>query len=309
MLEVLGVGAYFPSGSLSLEFIAELGGGKSGIPSTLLPTDRRSIVLSADYLKATKEFAPGKLWQSEFRPLETPTTLGAEAARRALESATVLPEQVGLVIAETCTPLETTPGESQRVAGMLGVRCTAFDIGSGGLGFSQILKAIAAWKPQATPEYVLCVSTHTPSWYTDYRQGDARWVVGDGAAAVLLSRKHRGRWAVVETRVERQPVPSKIRSILPRPLVLPFPWFRGTGALEEFVAAHSSEYQVFPHLDERVTQEHKKRFSLFSAHGYCFGASSFAAFAENEAKISGGRVSIFETDLDRTFGEVTLERR
>src|SRR4051794_23764106 len=46
----------------------------------------------------------------------TPTEMGAKAARMALEKAGLRPEDIGLVIANCCTPLETAPAEAQRLA-------------------------------------------------------------------------------------------------------------------------------------------------------------------------------------------------
>ena len=60
---------------------------------------------------------------------ETTATLGAEAARRALDAAGIEPDAVKLIVLATSTPDQTFPSSATKIQAMLGIAdCIAFDV-------------------------------------------------------------------------------------------------------------------------------------------------------------------------------------
>jgi len=118
---------------------------------------------------------------------EGTTFLGNEAALRALEAAGLIPSDLGLVVAETSSQTQTIPGESHRIAEKLGLKVVSFDFSMSACSFVNYLKTLMSWKPERLPKYTLCVSVHTPTRFVNYKEGDERFVLGDGAYAMILS--------------------------------------------------------------------------------------------------------------------------
>src|SRR6476660_5163605 len=67
---------------------------------------------------------------------ETTATLGAEAARRALEAAGIAATDIDLIVLATATPDQTFPATATKVQTMLGIGdCIAFDVAAVCSGF------------------------------------------------------------------------------------------------------------------------------------------------------------------------------
>lgn len=78
--------------------------------------------------------------------LQATSDLAAQAARAALESAGLLPEQVGLLLLATTTPDELSPATACRVQALLGANnAVAMDITAGGSGWLFAAKTAQAW--------------------------------------------------------------------------------------------------------------------------------------------------------------------
>jgi 3-oxoacyl-[acyl-carrier-protein] synthase III len=63
---------------------------------------------------------------------------------------------------------------------------------------------LSSWKPERVPDYVLCVSTNTPSQHVDYAGAALpAYLFGDAAFAMVLSVKHAGRARVQAAFLQR----------------------------------------------------------------------------------------------------------
>jgi 3-oxoacyl-[acyl-carrier-protein] synthase III len=120
----------------------------------------------------------------------TPTSLGVQAVSDLLQKTGVSIEQVGLVLGDTGTPYQTCPSEAQRIVGQLGVKTAAYDL-VGGIGaLPHCLSVVSRWSTSRMPEYLLYVSTNTPSQHVNYRlDPNSAGLFGDAAAAVLIGRE------------------------------------------------------------------------------------------------------------------------
>ena len=198
---ILGAGAAAPETIISNPFLAELSPefAASAIEERTGMTERRSV-LSPEYLRATKnaDVAAGLAGS-----LCTTTDLAVRAADMALARAGISREAIGLVIAECSTARETIPSEAQRIAKALGLKVTAYDIYSSSASFPLAITTLAKWKEERVADYVLFVSTNAPTQRADYRTGEARQFLGDGAAAAVISVRKEGAVRVVHSSFSR----------------------------------------------------------------------------------------------------------
>lgn len=191
---VLGAGAGLPPNRIDNTFLSALStavgqawcDAHAGI-------HQRATLLPLEYISQTGNVDPRA---AEEAALMDPSELGVAAAKQAIARAGITPEQIGMVIGESATPLETTPSEGQRVAGLLGLRVPSFDVSGGFCSLVVQLDALASWRPEAVPDYVLLVSTNAPTMRVNYRAGVERVFFGDAASALVVSAKHPGRLAL-----------------------------------------------------------------------------------------------------------------
>lgn len=183
---LLGVASVSPSVVLS-------GDRSPGSRSSVTPLAARAgvrsqkISLPLDYISATGNADHLEGWKVA---TTTPTALGVEALRELLQRVGVSIEQVGLVLGDTGTPYQTCPSEAQRIVGELGVKTAAFDL-VGGLGaIPHVFSVISRWSESRIPEYLLYVSTNTPSQQVDYKLDPSTAdFFGDAAVALLFGKQ------------------------------------------------------------------------------------------------------------------------
>jgi hypothetical protein len=128
-----------------------------------------------------------------------------EAATTALSRAGITIEQVGLVVADCATPYQTCPSEAQRIAGSFGVKVPAYDVTLGAAAVPMFFNLLHSWREDRVPDYVLCVSTNSPSPHIRYGSDRvAASVFGDASCAFVVSRKHQGPWRLESTQVRAE---------------------------------------------------------------------------------------------------------
>jgi 3-oxoacyl-[acyl-carrier-protein] synthase-3 len=196
---ILGAGTAVPETVISSAFLAELAQGAEGsqMPAVLISeiTGMRSrySVLSPSYLRETGNATP---WSAPSGSMLTPTDLSVKAAEQAIARAGITADKIGLVLADCATPVETIPSEAQRISKRLGIKVQSFDLLSSTAFFSLAFTTLLGWKAERVPEYVLLVSSATPTQRVNYRSGEERLYLGDGAGALVVSRVHQGPLAV-----------------------------------------------------------------------------------------------------------------
>jgi hypothetical protein len=193
---LLGVASAIPT-------IVLAGGESRGIshsaatltPATLAPATlahragvrSQRISLPEDYISVTGNVDPLEGWKVA---TITPTKLGAQVARDLLGEIGISIERIGLVLGDTGTPYQTCPSEAQRIVGELGVKTAAFDL-VGGIGaIPHLFSVISRWSEFRIPEYLLYVSTNTPSQQVNYTgDPDTAHFFGDAAVALLFGKQ------------------------------------------------------------------------------------------------------------------------
>jgi len=125
-------------------------------------------------------------------PDENASSLGTEAARKALEDAGVAPEELGLIIVTSTTPdYAIYPSTACLIQGALGAKnAAAFDMMAACPGFVYGM-TMAKGFMKIDPRPVLIVSTEIMSRTVNWTDRNTCCLFGDGAGAVVLRNEER----------------------------------------------------------------------------------------------------------------------
>ena len=115
----------------------------------------------------------------------TTASLAAEAGRKALESAGLLPSDVELLVLSTTTPDLTTPATSSIVQDLLGTSGGAFDLNAACAGFVYSM-VVAGGMVKMGANRVLVIGSDTLSKITDQNDRSTAVLFGDGAGAIVM---------------------------------------------------------------------------------------------------------------------------
>lgn len=118
---------------------------------------------------------------------ETVTSMGFEAARRALDRADVLPSEIELIVVATSTPENFYPSTACQIQNLLGAtKAGAFDLSAACSGFVYAMNMAAQAIRSGSIETALVIGTETNSRVMDWDDRSTCILFGDGAGAVVL---------------------------------------------------------------------------------------------------------------------------
>ncbi len=127
-------------------------------------------------------------------PEEDIATMGAEAARQALEIAGMEPDRLSYIILATNSSPYLYPAAAIRVQEALGLKgkVAAFDLQAGCSGFNYGLHVA---QRLVTPEgqYAVVIGSDTNSRWSDWTDRSTCILFGDGAGAVVIGPSEQGR--------------------------------------------------------------------------------------------------------------------
>jgi 3-oxoacyl-[acyl-carrier-protein] synthase-3 len=116
--------------------------------------------------------------------------LAATAGRAALADAGVAPDELDLVVVATTSPDEMSPHAATFVAGALGAeRAGALDVSAACVGFLSALGLAGSAIEAGRARHVLVVGADLLTRYLDGDDRQSAMLFGDGAGAVVLSRR------------------------------------------------------------------------------------------------------------------------
>ncbi|MFN7324784.1 MAG: beta-ketoacyl-ACP synthase 3, partial [Sphingomonadales bacterium] len=134
-------------------------------------------------------------------PDETTATLGAEAARNALDAAGMTAADIDLIIVATCTPDQTFPAAATKVQNMLGHHGgVAFDVAAVCSGFLYAFSVAESMIRAGSAKNALVIGSETMTRLLDWEDRGTCVLFGDGAGAVVLSGEI-GEAGVLATRL------------------------------------------------------------------------------------------------------------
>jgi len=137
-------------------------------------------------------------------PHETSSSLGAEAARRALAAAGIDGTEIDLVLVGTCTPDGMFPSVASRIQHAIGAtNAAAFDINAACSGYMSALSTATQFIATGTARRVMVVGAETLSRIVDWTDRGTCVLFGDGAGATLLEQATPGEPGAIESLVLR----------------------------------------------------------------------------------------------------------
>ena len=137
-------------------------------------------------------------------PDETSSTLGAEAARRALAAARIDGSEIDLVLVGTCTPDGMFPSVASRIQHAIGAtNAGAFDVNAACTGYLSALSTATQFIANGTSRRVMVIGAETLSRIVDWTDRGTCVLFGDGAGATLLEQATPGEPGAIESLVLR----------------------------------------------------------------------------------------------------------
>lgn len=125
--------------------------------------------------------------------------MGVEAARKAMEDASISPEQVDLILVATMTPDYLTPSTATLIQHALGCeKAAALDISAACTGFVYALATAKAFVESKMAHCVLVIATEKVSSFVDWKDRSTCVLFGDGAGACVVQGQGSG-WLIGKT--------------------------------------------------------------------------------------------------------------
>jgi 3-oxoacyl-[acyl-carrier-protein] synthase-3 len=155
------------------------------VPRTIIKNeDLEAIVDTSDEWIRTRTGIHERRFASD---RETVTSLGFEAARKALERADMLSIDIDLIVVATSTPENFYPSTASRIQNLLGAaKAGAFDLSAACSGFVYALNMAAQAIRSGSINAALVIGTETNSRVLDWTDRSTCILFGDGAGAVVL---------------------------------------------------------------------------------------------------------------------------
>jgi 3-oxoacyl-[acyl-carrier-protein] synthase-3 len=118
---------------------------------------------------------------------QTTSSIGLEAAKRAMTDAGVGPEDIDLIVVGTCTPDKVFPSTACIIQHELGVKgSAAFDINAACSGFVYGLDMANRYIKTGGAKTALVIGSETLSRITNWQDRGTAVLFGDGAGCVVL---------------------------------------------------------------------------------------------------------------------------
>lgn len=120
---------------------------------------------------------------------ETTSYMAGQAAKEALTSSGLAPDDVDLIIVATCTPDSFFPSVAIHVQHFLNISrpIPAFDVGAACSGFIYAMDIAKQYIASGAAKHILVVGSESMSKAVDWTDRATCVLFGDGAGAVLLS--------------------------------------------------------------------------------------------------------------------------
>lgn len=169
---------------------AHISGTGSFLPAKRLTNEEISQTLDTnnEWIESRSGIRARRIASSE----ETTTYMGTYAARQAIESAGLTPDQISMVIAATCTPDKVFPSTACLIQKELAMPAVpAFDVQAACSGFIYAMDIANQYLRLGTMKHILIVGVESMSRMVDWNDRSTCILFGDGAGAFVLSRHEK----------------------------------------------------------------------------------------------------------------------
>lgn len=205
MLYIHGVGHFHPENSLDNAFFESLGieTNNEWIVERVGICKRRTV-LDLDYIKQTKN---SDLKQASKHADYTLAQTAIPAVDMALKRAGLQLEDIGMVLASTCSQDYVLPATACLIASELGLtNIPCVDLNSACSSFATQIHFADSMSEQSSPDYILLVQAENWTKTVDYSDRKTSVLVGDATAATIVSKKHVAAMRVNQTYLESDPL-------------------------------------------------------------------------------------------------------
>ncbi len=170
--------------------IARIVGTGSYLPERILTNaDLEKMVETSDeWIVSRTGIAERRIAGAE----EFPSTMGAEAARRALADAGVQAGEVDLILVATLSPDFVFPSTGCLIQRAIGATAAAMDIQAACTGYLYALMLAKGMAESGLYQKILVVAAEKLSAVTNYKDRSTCVLFGDGAAAAVVSLEGAG---------------------------------------------------------------------------------------------------------------------
>ena len=202
-LHLNGIGHFHPENEITNRFLEdlEIDTNDEWIIERVGIRSRRTV-LPLEYIRETHNADPRAAMEAA---LHSNAEMGRRAAEFAISRAGIAKSDIGMVIAGTSATDWASPAEACTIAAELELEVPAFDIISACTSFYTQLYALSLMQPEKLPDYVLLVVPESLTKTVNYSDRAAAVLWGDGAAAAVVSTRHRGRACIIGNTLDSSP--------------------------------------------------------------------------------------------------------
>ncbi|MDL2309226.1 ketoacyl-ACP synthase III [Bacteroidales bacterium OttesenSCG-928-B11] len=160
-------------------------GTGSAMPSLAVTNDMLS-----EFLDTNDEWISTRTGIKERRIIsdETLTSLAVDAAKKAIESAGLTPNDIDYFLCSNVVNNFVTPSLSCILQGEIGANCPSLDLNAACTGFIYALDIAESFIQTGRAENVLIVCAEEPTRMVNWKERNTCVLFGDGAGAVVVSK-------------------------------------------------------------------------------------------------------------------------
>lgn len=142
----------------------------------------------AKFLDTSDEWITERTGIKARRLLSTETLydIAEIAAKKAIESSGLSPEQIDFLICSNVANRHVTPGISCLMQDRIGVRCAGLDINVACAGFVNAMMLADSMIKAGNARYIMILCAEEPSKYCNWAERDCSILFADGAGAVIV---------------------------------------------------------------------------------------------------------------------------
>lgn len=204
MLYIHGVGHFHPDNVLDNAFFEtlEIGTNNEWIVERVGIHQRRTV-LDPSYIAETKNADMAKASEHSTHSL---AKTAVPAVEMALKRAGLKKSDIGMVLASTCSQEHMLPAVACLIANELGIgQAPCVDLNSACSSFATQMHFASMLDTDASPDYILLVQVENWTKTVDYSDRRTSVLVGDGAAATIVSKKHVAAMKLTHAFLESDP--------------------------------------------------------------------------------------------------------